>query len=51
LPDLKGIYWEYEGVATVYKGFSLDDIRGMTIRQRDFWFRMAKWRISDGSSS
>jgi hypothetical protein len=35
-------------VASVYKGFSLNDIRDMSVRQRDFWFRMAKWRLTDG---
>jgi hypothetical protein len=42
--NLKILYWEYELIATVYKGFGLDDIKSMTVRQRDFWYRMAKWR-------
>lgn len=42
----KTIYWEYEAIATVYKGFSLSDIKRMSVRQRDFWYRMAKWRTA-----
>jgi hypothetical protein len=41
---MANLYWEYEAVASVYKGFSLKDIKEMAVRQRDFWYRMAKWR-------
>jgi hypothetical protein len=29
----------------MYKGFSLNDIRTMSVRQRGFWYHMAKWRL------
>ena len=32
-------------IATVYKGFSLNEIVSMSVRQRDYWFQMAKWRF------
>jgi hypothetical protein len=44
--NAKILYWEYEAIATVYKGFGLSDITSMSVRQRDFWYRMAKWRTS-----
>ena len=44
--NAKILYWEYEAIATVYKGFSLSDITSMAVRQRDFWYRMAKWRTA-----
>lgn len=42
--NLKILYWEYEAIASQYNGFSLSDIKSMSVRQRDFWYRMAKWR-------
>lgn len=44
--NAKILYWEYEAIATVYKGFSLSDIVNMSVRQRDYWYRMAKWRTA-----
>jgi len=38
------LYWEYEAIASVYKGFNLDVIQNMSFRKRNFWFRMAVWR-------
>lgn len=46
--NVKYLYWDYELIASVYKGFNLSDMQLMTVRQRDFWFRMAKWRNSNG---
>lgn len=43
--NTKVLYWEYEAIATVYGGFSLADIRSLSVRQRDYWYRMAKWRF------
>jgi hypothetical protein len=37
-------YWDYDSIATVYKGFSLKDIKTMTVRQRSYWSAMSKWR-------
>lgn len=48
LVDLRTVYWEYEAIATVYNGFTLQDLTSLTVRQRDFWYRMAKWRGSRG---
>lgn len=31
-------------IASVYNGFNLTELKTMTVRQRDYWFRMAKWR-------
>jgi len=42
--DLVVTYWEYDSIALVYKGFSLKDIKTMTVRQRAYWSAMSKWR-------
>mgnify|MGYP006082241657 FL=1 len=31
-------------IAQGYPGYSLGDIRSMSVRQRAFWANMAKWR-------
>lgn len=46
--NLSDVYWEYEAIASVYKGFSLREIRDLAVRQRDFWYRMARFRLNDG---
>jgi hypothetical protein len=40
------LYWEYEAVATVYQGFTLENIKSLPVRERDFWVRMAKHRYN-----
>lgn len=42
--DLVVTYWEYDSIALVYKGFSLKDIKTMTVRQRAYWSAMSRWR-------
>lgn len=49
LVNTKTLYWEYEAIATVYNGFSLSDIQGLSVRQRDYWYHMAKWRYESRS--
>lgn len=46
--ELRTVYWEYEAISSVYNGFTFQDLTSMTVRQRDFWYRMAKWRGSRG---
>jgi len=41
---LTHVYWEYDSIAQGYSGYSLDDIRTMSVRQRSFWTEMSKWR-------
>ena len=31
-------------IAQGYPGYTLEDIRAMSVRQRSFWADMAKWR-------
>lgn len=42
--NLTLIYWEYEKIASAYRGFGLNDLKSMAVRQRAYWFSMAKWR-------
>lgn len=44
LANLVVTYWEYDSIASVYKGFSLGDIKSMTVRQRTYWSAMSRWR-------
>lgn len=46
--NIKTIYWEYELIASVYKGFTFADLKGMAVRQRSFWYAMSRWRTSNG---
>jgi len=41
---LTHVYWNYDAIAQGYPGYTLSDIRSMSIRQRSFWAAMAKWR-------
>ena len=43
---LTHVYWEYDSISQGYPGYSLDDIRSMSVRQRSFWAEMSKWRNS-----
>ena len=38
------LYWDYDAIASVYKGFNLTELTNMTARQRDYWASLAKWR-------
>ena len=38
------LYWDYDAIASVYKGFTFQELQDMTVRQRDYWASLAKWR-------
>ena len=42
--NIATLYWEYETIASVYKGFNLREIREFSVRQRDYWYRFAIWK-------
>lgn len=44
--NIKHLYWDYNIIASVYKGFSLTEIKRMTVRERKYWNGMAKWNMS-----
>jgi hypothetical protein len=48
LADPVSNYWEYELIASVYNGFNFKELQGMTVRQRRYWYEMAKWRSNVG---
>jgi hypothetical protein len=44
VPNDQALYIDYDVIAANYPGWNLSEIRAMTLRQRDFWLRMIKWK-------
>lgn len=37
-------YLNYEILASGYPGWSLADIRGLTVRERQWWMKLLEWK-------
>jgi hypothetical protein len=43
-PKEQHLYIDYEVIASSYVGWSLNEIRGMSARQREYWLKMIVWK-------
>ena len=41
--NINHVYWHYDSIAQTYPGYTLQDIRSMSVRQRSFWSEMSRW--------
>ena len=44
VPNEQALYLNYDVIAMHYTGWTLTEIRAMTIRQREYWLRMIRWK-------
>jgi hypothetical protein len=43
------LYLDYEVIAQTYSGWSLNEVRGMSARQRKYWLAMIRWKREKAS--
>jgi hypothetical protein len=44
VPNEQALYVNYDVIASNYTGWSLSEIRAMTMRQRTYWLKMIHWK-------
>jgi hypothetical protein len=42
------LYFDYEVISSDHLGWTLEDIKGMSLRERDYWVAVRQWRIDRG---
>lgn len=43
-PNEQALYVTYDVIASNYSGWTLSEIRAMTMRQRNYWQAMLRWK-------
>lgn len=43
-PNEQALYITYDVIAFGYPGWNLSEIRALTVRQREYWVRMIRWK-------